>query len=96
MYDSENIYVYMYTYIYVYIYITTVQSMMVLCVCILFQGSPAVFIDKDDQSSRWLSDMEAKNLLQYSSLTDIEGNTVLCYLPVLPSCVMYEEHHCVI
>ncbi|KAK4327821.1 hypothetical protein Pmani_001719 [Petrolisthes manimaculis] len=41
-------------------------------------GSPAVFIDKDDQNSRWITDMQTKNLLQYSSLADIEGGQYSC------------------
>lgn len=38
-----------------------------------FQAAPIVFIDKDDQSSRWINDITAKNLLEPRSLSDLQG-----------------------
>lgn len=42
------------------------------------QAAVPAFIDKDDQSSRWLSDMSAKNLLEPHSLSDIQGSQYSC------------------
>ncbi|KAG0716056.1 Glutamine amidotransferase-like class 1 domain-containing protein 1 [Chionoecetes opilio] len=36
------------------------------------EAAPPVFIDKDDQSSRWLNDISAKNLLEPRSLSEIQ------------------------
>ncbi|KAG7165734.1 Glutamine amidotransferase-like class 1 domain-containing protein 1-like, partial [Homarus americanus] len=36
------------------------------------EAAAAVFIDKDDQSSRWLSDIASKKLLEPQSLSDIQ------------------------
>ncbi|XP_063589931.1 glutamine amidotransferase-like class 1 domain-containing protein 1 [Penaeus indicus] len=37
-----------------------------------------VFVDKDDQSNRWLNDITAKNLLVPKSLADVEGGQYSC------------------
>lgn len=42
-----------------------------------YQAAPPVFIDKDDQSSRWLNDIAAKNLLEPQSLNDVQGRRTL-------------------
>lgn len=42
------------------------------------QAAAPVFVDKDDQSNRWLNDITAKNLLVPKSLADVEGNYSAC------------------
>lgn len=41
------------------------------------QAAAPVFVDKDDQSNRWLNDITAKNLLVPKSLADVEGKCLL-------------------
>ncbi|KAK8735123.1 hypothetical protein OTU49_005505 [Cherax quadricarinatus] len=42
------------------------------------EAAAAVFIDKDDQSTRWLNDIAAKKLLEPHSLSDIQGSQYSC------------------
>lgn len=42
------------------------------------QAATPVFVDKDDQSNRWLNDITAKNLLVPKSLADVEGKYGVC------------------
>ncbi|XP_045127508.1 glutamine amidotransferase-like class 1 domain-containing protein 1 [Portunus trituberculatus] len=42
------------------------------------EAAAPVFIDKDDQSSRWLNDIGAKNLLEPRSLSEVQGGQYSC------------------